>query len=136
MYGRQTTIALSEGLSMDAEALTQGWQALSTVVAAELAAWRQAHPRATLAELESAVQAATQRLQARFLTDLAAASPAADLTTTPPADRPRCPDCGGDLVARGQRRRQILTPGQPTPLTLVRSYAVCQACGRGLFPPG
>ena len=121
---------------MDAEALTQGWQALSDMVAVELAAWRQAHPRATWAELEAVVQAALQRLQARFLTDLAAASPAADLPAASPADRPRCPDCGGDLVARGRRRRQILTPGQPTPLALARSYAVCQACGRGLFPPG
>ena len=121
---------------MDANALTQGWQELSDVVAAELAAWRQEHPRATLAELETVVQAALQRLQARFLTDLAAASPAADLATTPPAARPRCPDCGGELVPRGQRRRQVLTPGQPTPLTLERSYAVCRACGRGHFPPG
>ncbi|HEY8742381.1 MAG TPA: hypothetical protein VIU62_04740 [Chloroflexota bacterium] len=121
---------------MDVKALAQGWEELSAVLATELAEWRAAHPRATLTELEGAVQTTLQRLQARLLSDLAAASPSADLGATPPAERPRCPDCDGELVARGQRRRQILTAGQPTPLSLRRSYAVCRACGRGLFPPG
>jgi hypothetical protein len=112
------------------------WEELSRAVHAELAAWRAAHPRATLAEIEAAVGAATRRLQARYLRDLVAASPSADLAAAPPGERPRCPRCGGRLVPRGRRDRAVLTPGQPEPVPIRRSYAVCAACGAGLFPPG
>ena len=120
-----------------AEALDQrAWTELSAGVHAELAAWRAAHPRATLTEIEAAVAEATRRLQARYLHDLVAASPSADLTALPPAARPRCPACGGRLAPRGQHERDVLTPGQPDPLRIRRSYAVCPACQAGLFPPG
>ena len=121
---------------MEATTLAQGWAELAATIADDLTAWRQAHPRATLAELETAVQQGLSRLQARYLTDLVAASPSADLAATPAADRPACPQCGGALQARGQRRRRLLTPGQAAPLTIRRSYAVCTACDAGLFPPG
>lgn len=112
------------------------WEELSRVVQTDLAAWRAAHPRATLAEIEAAVGEATRRLQARYLHDLVAASPSADLAATPPAERPACPRCGGRLVPRGQGERAVLTPGQPEPVAIRRSYAVCAGCGAGLFPPG
>jgi hypothetical protein len=111
------------------------WDEVSRAVHAELVAWRAAHPRATLAEIEAAVGAATRRLQARYLHDLAAASQAADLAAWPPAERPRCPACGGRLVARGRHGRDVLVPGQPEPVHIDRSYAVCAACGAGHFPP-
>ena len=114
----------------------QGWAELSGEVQRELAAWRRAHPRATLAEIEAATGAALQRLQARYLRDLVAASASADLAATPPPERPRCPACGGALEARGRKTRAVLTPGQAEPLRIERSYAVCAACGAGLFPPG
>jgi hypothetical protein len=112
------------------------WDELSRVVQAELAAWRAAHPRATLAEIEAAVGEATRRLQAQYLRDLVAASPSADLAATPPDERPRCPACGGRLVPRGRGERAVLTPGQPEPVAIRRSYAVCAGCGAGLFPSG
>ncbi len=121
---------------MDAAHLAQGWTERAATIAEELTAWREAHPRATLAELEAAVQAALSRLQARYLTDLVAASPSADLAATPVGERPACPQCGGRLQARGRQPRRLLTPGQATPLTITRSYAVCTACGAGVFPPG
>ena len=113
-----------------------GWQALSQQVQGELAAWRRAHPRATLTEIETATTAAVQQLQARYLQDLVAASPSADLATRAAADRPRCPTCGGALEARGRQTRAVLTPGQAVPVPITRSYAICSACGAGLFPPG
>ena len=112
------------------------WAILQETVQQELVAWRAAHPRATLAEIEAAVGEATRRLQAQYLQDLVAASPAADLAALPPAERPACPQCGGRLLPRGQHVRQVLTPGQPEPVRLRRSYAVCAACGAGLSPPG
>ena len=114
----------------------RAWTELNGAVQQELVAWRQAHPRATLAAIEAAVQTALQRVQAQYLRDLVAASPLADVAGLAPDARPRCPDCGGALMARGQQERRVLTPGQPDPVPIRRSYAVCSACGRGLFPPG
>lgn len=121
---------------MAGEVDERGWQELSQQVQGELAAWRRAHPRATLTEIEAATTTALQRLQARYLRDLVAASPSADLAALAPAERPRCPECGGALEARGRQTRAVLTPGQAAPVPITRSYAVCSACGAGLFPPG
>src|SRR4051794_31313480 len=62
-------------------------------VLAGVAAWRRAHPRATL-----------NGLRARLLGDLALASPAAELAGE---ERPRCPGCGGSLQGRGVRERTV-----------------------------
>ena len=70
---------------MDGERLRSGWAGLAAGVEEELAAWRAAHPRATLAEIEAAVLAALGRLQERYLSDLVHASTATDLRS--PADR-------------------------------------------------
>ena len=112
------------------------WTQLSATVQQELAAWRAAHPRATLTEIEGTVAEATRRLQAQYLHDLVAASPSADLAAVPPEERPGWPGCGGGLAPRGQQERAVLTPGQPEPVRIRRSYAVCPACEAGLFPPG
>src|SRR5688500_14586164 len=121
---------------MDGERQPGEWVALSAEVGRELEAWRAAHPRATLAEIERVVLAAMGRLQAQALSDLAHASAAADLGETPAGARPRCPRCGGALEPRGQHEREVLTPRQAVALRLRRSYGVCPACGDGLFPPG
>jgi hypothetical protein len=122
---------------MDGERIRAGWDGLAAAVERELIEWRAAHPKATLAEIEAAVQAALSRLQGRYLSDLVHASAAADLRATPAEARPRCPTCGGALRAQGGlRERAVLTPGQPEPLRLERSYGECEACGSGVFPPG
>lgn len=121
---------------MDVERYVAEWDAVGGGVSRELAAWRRAHPRATLAEIETAVAAALGRLHARYLQDLAHASAARDLTAAPPGERPRCGTCGGELRARGRQDREILTARQPAPLRLSRDYGVCPTCGVGLFPPG
>ena len=113
----------------------RAWTELSAQVHEEVAAWRAGHSRATLMEIEAAVAAATRRLQAQYLRDLVAASPSANLAALPPEERPHCPECGGRLAPRGQHERAVLTPGQPDPLRIRRSYAVCPACTAGLFPP-
>jgi hypothetical protein len=117
------------------EQVLPGWREASTAVADELATWRAGHPRATMAEIEGVVFAALERLQARYLTQMAQASAAADLPAGPAEERPRCPSCGGELEARGKRRRAVLTARQRAPVALERSYGVCTACGAGLFPP-
>jgi hypothetical protein len=122
---------------MDAAAMRAGWAGVVAEVEQELVAWRQAHPKATLTELESAVQAAVQRLRERYLTDLVHASAAVDLRAASDQPKPACPHCGGSLEARGgPKERQVLTARQAHPLRVRRTEAVCSACGVGLFPPG
>jgi hypothetical protein len=120
---------------MDLEERRAEWRGVAEEVGRELADWRAAHPRATLAEIEAVVLEAMERLQARYLEDLAQASAAADLAAAPAEGRPTCPECGGRLAAAGRQERAVLTPRQRAPLRLRRSYGVCPACGAGLFPP-
>src|SRR5712691_12629940 len=112
------------------------WRALAESVAEELTAWRRAHPRATLTEIEAVVFEVGQRLQARALQQVVQASAATDVAAQAAAERPTCPTCSGQLEPRGRQRRTIRPARQRAPLELDRSYAVCAECGAGLFPPG
>ena len=106
------------------------WLAAAAERFAALDAWRQAHPKATWAEIEVAIDAQLGPLRAQLLGDTAMASEAADLG----GERPVCPDCGERLQAAGARRRR-LRGEHDVPIALERSYARCPACGAGLFPP-
>lgn len=97
--------------------------------------WRQAHPRATLTEIEAALDARLGVLRARLLTDAALASAAADVGALSAGARPRCPGCGAAMTVHGPETRTLTTTyEQPVPLR--RQYASCAACGEALFPPG
>lgn len=100
----------------------------------ELDAWRQAHPRATLLEIELAVDEQLAKLRAGLVTDLAQQSPLRDIAELPPDERPKCEQCGLPLIARGKRRRRLKGPGDQE-VSLERSYAVCPRCDLGVFPP-
>ena len=67
----------------DFERMLPGWQATSEAVARELVAWREAHPKASLTQIEDAVFEAVQRLQARGLQQVVHASTAADVAAQP-----------------------------------------------------
>jgi hypothetical protein len=101
------------------------WQTAVTTVETELRAWRASHPRATLTEIE-------QALDARL--DLARAALLAEVASDVPQDAARCPDCGAPLVGRGARTRTLRTAGD-APLEVTRAYRWCPACEVGLFPP-
>jgi len=47
----------------------------------------------------------------------------------------QCPDCGAKLVKKGKKKRILLTR-DGREIELDREYAVCPACGQGIFPPG
>lgn len=111
------------------------WRALSEEVITGLAEWRMQHPRASLSEIEAAVDERLAGVRARLVQDTALASAAADLSVLPAQERPRCPECGQALEAHGQEERTLRTQRERT-VTLRRSYARCPACGVGLFPPG
>lgn len=113
----------------------QQWHALSEEVLSGMKEWRLQHPRATLNEIEAALDERLARLRARMLEDVALASVAADWARTTGAATPVCPECGTELQARGQHVRRVKTYGGQD-LTLQREYGVCPACHAGFFPPG
>ncbi len=100
-----------------------------------MADWRSQHPKATLREIELELDARLNRLRARMLEDLALESAATQWSDVHAQERPRCPQCAGDLQARGSKSRILQTHGG-IDLTLERSHGWCPTCQVGLFPPG
>jgi len=111
------------------------WRELMDEVETGMQDWRTAHPTASFAEIEAAVDERLAGVRARMVEAAALASRLADVGALAEEERPRCPDCGQALVERGRHRRTLTAPGNQA-VQLDRSYAVCPSCGRGLFPPG
>jgi len=111
----------------------QGWERLAEEVLSGMKEWRLQHPRATLREMEEALDKRLDRMRARMLEDMALASEAANLSEA--EARSCCPHCGALLVARGKRERRVQTNGGEE-IVLRRSYGVCPKCGAGFFPSG
>lgn len=119
---------------MRAEECDQRWRELAEEVITGMKEWRQAHPKATLGEIEAALDERLARLRARMLEDAALASAATAWGEGSATERPKCPTCGVALASRGKARRRLATQGGEG-LTLERSYGVCPVCQAGLFPP-
>jgi len=118
----------------DVDAVEAAWHAETEAVLTGLKEWRLAHPRATLAEMEAAVDERLAPVRARMLERLALASGVADVAGRPAGERARCPGCGAELAPRGKKTRVVVTQGGQE-LRLERDYALCPSCGAGLFPP-
>ncbi len=111
------------------------WENLANEVLSGMKEWRMQHPRATLSEMEVALDERLNRMRARMLEDMALASEVASLEKVEAEARPTCPYCGESLVSRGKRGRRMQTNGGEE-IILRRSYGVCPKCGVGIFPPG
>jgi hypothetical protein len=96
-----------------------------TEVETALAAWRTAHPTATLAEIEHAVDQHLSAYRATLIRTTAASSPGV---------RPHCPTCGRPLSRVGYRTRTLRTAHGGELAFTEPSYR-CPVCGTGLFPP-
>jgi len=114
--------------------LEKRWMELAEEAFTGMAEWRLAHPKATLSEIEAAIDERLSRVRARMLQDAALASAARDVNALSPEERPRCPRCGEVLEAHGLERRELTTYYDRT-IRLDRSYAVCPQCRAGFFPP-
>jgi YgiT-type zinc finger domain-containing protein len=90
-----------------------------------LATWRAAHPTATLAEIEQAVDAHLSAPRAALI---------ADLASDHEARRPACPECGRPMAQNGTRTVTVTTAHEGR-VPLTGPQYVCPACGAGLFPP-
>lgn len=111
------------------------WRQMAEGMFTEVKDWRLQHPKATFKEIETALDERMAKVRAQMLQDAAQASPLTDVSAAGPQERPLCPKCGQKLEARGQEMRDLTTNHNEV-ITLKRSYAVCPACGAGLFPPG
>lgn len=118
---------------MELEALEKHWQVLSSQMATEMAEWREQNPRATLQEIEAALDERMNRLRARMLEEAAQASAVRDWTEAEAA--PSCPECGEKLKPHTLGKRQLQTHGGEM-VRIERRYGVCPKCGAGIFPPG
>jgi hypothetical protein len=119
---------------METEPPEPSWEVLSAEILSGMREWRLSHPKATLREIEEALDERFYRLRARMLQDVALQSVAADWQEMTTSERPTCRVCGTALILRGKRKRQLKTHGGHT-LTLDRSYGLCPTCKKGLFPP-
>src|SRR5919198_5752970 len=96
------------------------WRELSEEVITGMAEWRAQHPRATLREIEAALDERLARVRARMLQDTALASATTDVSQLPAEERPHCPECGDVLEGHGQEARTLRTT-YDRPVTLRRS---------------
>lgn len=110
------------------------WQHLSAEITREMREWRLLHPKATLREIETELDARLSRMRSRMLEDLALTSATALWAEIPASQHPRCPQCDKPLEDSGAKTRTLQTHGGQQ-LELERSYGICPACGAGLFPP-
>jgi uncharacterized protein with PIN domain len=113
----------------------QQWRELSEEAITGIKEWRLQHPRASLKEIEAAIDERLSKVRARMLQDAALASDQADWAEAPTAERPRCPTCERPLRSEGNQTRQVQTQGGHD-VELSRKYGVCSECGAGFFPPG
>jgi predicted RNA-binding Zn-ribbon protein involved in translation (DUF1610 family) len=111
------------------------WHELAEEVMSGMKEWRLQHPKATLREIEQALDERLGKMRARMLQDAALASAAADIKSASAFERPVCPTCGVALESRGRKSRGLTTQHNQT-LELERSEGICPKCGESFFPPG
>ncbi|MHB8387883.1 hypothetical protein [Metallibacterium sp.] len=114
--------------------MSTNWEQLAAEHVADLTTWRQEHPKATMLEIEDAMQTRLRALYAAGVTALVHES-AAQHWQAGDTQVPACPECGTALHARGAQERRLTTVGDHA-ITLQRTYGVCPVCQTGLFPPG
>ncbi len=121
---------------MQADDLDRKWRNLTGELTRSMQDWRVAHPRATLREIEAALDAWLVRVRVQMLQDTASTSPLCAVRAAQAAGMAvPCSACGQALADQGLQTRRLTTQGEQV-LQLERSYAVCPGCGTGLFPPG
>ena len=108
------------------------WQELSEEILSGMQEWRVAHKRATLNEIEAALDERLWRLRARMLADVALASEAVEGA----GGTAVCPQCGAEGQMKGQKHKRRLQTQGGREIVLEREHGVCPTCGVGFFPSG
>ncbi|MCB9420698.1 MAG: transposase family protein [Ardenticatenaceae bacterium] len=90
--------------------------------------WRDAHPKATLTEIEEAVEKELAELREAVVESLVQEEDTEWETLL-------CPHCQSKMVKNGKKKRRLKTKEGKT-ITLERQQMRCLTCGMTLFPPG
>ena len=91
--------------------------------------WRQEHPKATLTEIEEAVERELAKLREAIVAGLAQEGEEEGGEAT------LCPNCQREMVKNGKKARSLKTKEGKT-ITLKRQQMRCLECGMTIFPPG
>ena len=112
------------------------WQGMSDemMILTGMMDWRQQHPKATLREIEEAIDERLAKLRGQMLEDAVRMSEQAEWSQDPQDQRPRCEHCGMPRLSRGKQTRFLQTNGGQD-VKLERTYGTCPQCGQGVFPP-
>jgi hypothetical protein len=114
--------------------LGEAWAPQWAAAKASIVDWRREHPRATMREIEDAVDEQMDAMRAQMLGDVAVESGAARFAGKNSRERPVCQACGCPLISNGAAERTLTTTGGRE-VHLRRSYAHCPGCELELFPP-
>ena len=102
---------------------------LSTDLAEKMQAWSRANPKATLTEIEIAVDSELAKLRRTIVENIAQTREAVEQISH------ECPQCGSQMVKNGKKTRKLKAKeGQA--IELERQQRRCLNCGMTLFPPG
>jgi predicted RNA-binding Zn-ribbon protein involved in translation (DUF1610 family) len=102
---------------------------LSTDLAAKMQAWSQANPKATLTDIEVAVDTELAKLRRTIVESIAQTREAVEQISH------ECPQCGRHMVKNGKKKRKLKAKEGQT-IELERQQLRCLNCGMTLFPPG
>lgn len=91
--------------------------------------WRAANPKATLTEIEEAVEAELAQKRKQLVEEMVQEKSAGI------EEKPDCPECGQKMVKNGRRQRKLKSKEGQT-IQLDRQQWRCLSCGATLFPPG
>lgn len=111
------------------------WEELFSRIKVTIKEWREENPRATLSEIEAKVDEELSQGRAQMIEDMALVSKMADISGRWAGKRPKCPQCGGEVVANGRQKRKLKTDYERE-IELERSKGYCPQCEVSFFPPG
>ena len=98
-------------------------------LAEKMRQWRKEHPKATLTEIEEAVDKEWAQLRQEIVKELAQGA------STEEEALLKCPQCSELMVKNGKKKRKLTMKGGKQ-VTIERQQMRCLGCGMTLFPPG
>lgn len=96
--------------------------------AKQIREWQEANPKATLTEMEIAIDEELEKLRSQIIAGLVKERESQEDC------KPACPNCGRNMGKNGKRKRRLKTKGGE-PIEFERQQMRCSHCGMTLFPP-